>query len=251
MFNFQVLKRGIVSRFLLNAPKLGQGQDQAARMSPYGDQMVQSIYQKQMALADEESTFVTNGTLGTGIATIAAPTTLLDTSPFIVIDNTAPPDGPSAMLDLLKLLATAAGTGGTSLKYAIKTGPRRGAITGMAATFDPTLAAPTGVPVNVRAASQRSPYVRVYAGALVAPAALGNTKLIWQGQLKAAIPAANDQYLLSFGQVDAPAQATQVDRTEACPAVILDPGYCAFIHLVLAGQSAASSYEIGIIHHER
>jgi hypothetical protein len=51
--------------------------------------------------------------------------------------------------------------------------------------------------------------------------------------------------------VDAPAQATQVDRCEVAPSIVLDPGYSAFIHPFLPSQSAASSYEIGLIHHER
>lgn len=251
MFNFQALARGIVGRLLPVGNKQADSQDQAKRLSPYGDQYMMSIFQKAMALVDEESTFATTGAIGTGIATIAALTTLADTSPFIVIVNTAPAGGPKVFLDLIKLIATAAGTGGTSLKYGIKLGPTRGAITGQNSAFDPTLGTPTGVPVNLSAGSQRAPYARVYAGALVAPAALAGTKQVWGGQLKAAIPAANDQYLLSFGQVDAPAQATQVDRIEACPAVAIEPGFAAFIHLFLASQSAASSYEVGIVHHER
>lgn len=252
MYNFATLARAIAGRFLPISNKQGDGQDQALRTTPYGDLMVQSIFQKQMGLADEESSFATTGTIGTGIATITAPTSLADTSPFAVFVNTAPAGGPKCFLDLVKLICTAAGTGGTSLKYAIKTGPTRAAITGMAATWDPTLSAPTGVPQNVSAASQRAAFLRVYAGALVAPAALAGTKQVWGGALKNAIMAAADQYLFSFGQVDAAAQATQVDRIEACPAVVIEPGYSAFLHLIIAGpQSAASSYELGVIHHER
>jgi len=251
MYNFQTLVRGIAARLLGAQPQQPDGQDQAIRLSRFGDVFVESIFQKQHGLSDEESTFTTTGTIGTGVATIAAPTTLVDTSPFIVAVNTAPVGGGRAFLDLLKLICTAAGTAGTKLQYAVKVGPVRGAITGMDAAFNPTLAAPTGVPQNVCAASARSPILRVYAGALVAPAALPGTRQIWGGQLKAAIPAAADQYSLSFGQVDAPAQATQVDRCEACPAICLDPQFAAFIHLILPSQSAASSYEIGLVHHER
>src|SRR5258706_862465 len=153
MFNFSTLSRAIAARLLPIGNKQLDGQDQALRTTAYGDLVVQSLFQKAMALADEESTFATTGTIGTGIATITAPTTLVDTSPFAVLVNTAPAGGPKCFLDLIKLICTAAGTGGTSLKYAIKTGPVRGPITGMAPTFVPTLAAPTSVPVNFSAAS--------------------------------------------------------------------------------------------------
>lgn len=253
-YTWQTLSRGIAARLLGSQPAQPDGQDQAIRLSRWGDAFVESVFQKQHALADEESTFATIGTTGTGVATIAALTAIADTSPFIIIKNIAVAGAGGTQrvyLDLLKLITTAAGTGGTALRYGIKIGPNRADPTGMDVAFNPTLASPTGVPSNVTAASQRGSIARVYAGALVAPAALGGTRQIWGGQIKAAIPAAGDQYIFCFGMVDAPAQATQLDRCENCPSIVLDPGYSAFIHPFLPSQSAASSYEINLVHHER
>lgn len=253
-YTWQTLSRGIVARLLGAQPAIPDGQDQAIRLNRYGDAFVESVFQKQHTLGDEESTFATIGTTGTGVATIAALTTIADTSPFVIVKNIAVAGTGGAQrvyLDLLKLICTAAGTAGTALRYGIKIGPNRADPTGMDAAFNPTLGAPTGVPLNITAASQRSSIARIYAGALVAPAALGGTRQVWGGQLKNAIPAAADQYILCFGMVDAAAQATQVDRCEVCPSLVLDPGYSAFIHPFLPSQSAASSYEIHVIHHER
>lgn len=245
MYNFATLARGIAARLLGSQPPQADGQDQAFRLSRYGDMFVESIFQKQMGLADEESTFATTGTIGTGIATIAALTAVVDTSPFIIVQNIDQAGGKRGYLDLLKLITTAPGTAGTKLQYAVKVGPSRAAPTGFDSAFGPA------TPVNVVGSSGRASILRVYAGALIAPAAAAGNRQIWGGQLKNAIPAIADQYLLSFGQVDAAAQATQVDRVESCPAVPIDPGYSAFIHLALPSQSAASSYEVAIIHHER
>lgn len=254
MANFTAVIRGVAQRILaVTTPTLdGVETPNGIRTGRFNELYSINLFTKQQSLADEESTFITSGTLGTGIATIAAPTTFADTSPFIIAKNIADPSsGMRAYLDLLKLIATAAGTAGASLRYGIKIGPSRADPTGMDAAFNPTLAASTGVPQNVQASSQRASILRVYAGALIAPAALGGTRQVGGGLLKSAIPVVNDQYLINFGGLDPAAPATQVDRNDAAPAIVIPAGYSAFIHLFLASQSAASSYEVQLTHHER
>jgi hypothetical protein len=254
MANFTAIVRGIAQRVLAITSPTPDGTEtpNGVRTGRFNELFSLNLWAKQHGLADEESSFVMSGTLGTGVATIAALTGLVDTSPFIIAKNIADPStGIRSYLDLLKLICTVAGTAGTALRYGVKVGPSRQDPTGMDAAFNPTLAAPTGVPQNVQASSQRQSILRVYAGALVAPAAQGGTRQLGGGLLKSAIPVANDQYIINFGGIDPAAPATQVDRNDAHPSVVIPPGYSAFIHIWLPSQSAASSYEIQLHHHER
>jgi hypothetical protein len=246
MAGAEALIKGLISRFLPQQRQENDRDGMPVRASLYGDQHVLPIFTKQHGLGDEGSSYCLAGTPGTGIATIAALTSLVDTSPFIIVQNIATTASKMrAYLDMLKLICTAAGTAGTALRYAVKVGPSRTAPTGADSAFN------GATPQNTNADDSRASIVRVYAGALVAPAAQAGTRLLGAGLLKSAIPVANDQYVLNFGANDPSAPATQVDRHDAHPPVIIGPGQSAFIHIWLPSQSAASSYEVQLHLHER
>jgi hypothetical protein len=180
-----------------------------------------------------------NPTPGTGLATIAAPTALADTSPFVVIKNgAAVDDGTRVSIDYIRLICTAAGTGGTSLRYDVKTDQGS---TRLPTSGNTTLAVN---PVNRDCGVQS--ITRIDAGALVAPAA-SDAKLVYGGLLKNAIPAAGDVYTLLFNDENPAvvnAIATQVMFAHG--PLIIGPQQFALLHLWLPSQSAASSYEVEV-----
>lgn len=174
-------------------------------------------------------------TPGTGLATIAALTALVDTSPFIQVNA---PAAKSTYLDYLKLTCRVPGTGSTALEFAVKT--------------DNGKAAPAGgtpiTPVNVRsggAAAQSS----VWAGALVAAAAVA-AKLQTSQLLRPVIPVLGDVYLIKFSAPDfaVPGQpasgAVSFDDYVPAPTVIIDPGMTGQIHIWSPGQSVAAQFEV-------
>jgi hypothetical protein len=226
-------------------PQIGvQGDPVEMRGTLYGDQHVWLLHAKNYGLADEGSYFVTrNPTPGTGLATIAALTAIVDTSPFIVIANDAPPESNKRLyIDYIRLICTAPGTAGTSLRYDVKVDK------GSRYTSGSTL---TSLPQNVNIDSGDGPVAKIFAGPLVAPAASVASRLLYGGLFKAAIPAANDVYQLNFGGSDHNSGALATFVTYNHGPLIIGPGMCALLHLWLPSQSAASSYEIEIGHAER
>jgi len=177
-----------------------------------------------------------NPTPGTGLATIAALASLSDTSPFIQVNSGAAP----VFFDYLKLTATAPGTAGTAIRYAIKS--------------DALKAAPTGgsqlTPTNAQIGlSTATPGFSVYAGALVAAAASA-AKLHSHGLVRPVIPVIGDTYLFKFGAVDqgvgsmAPAGTAICNSYVGVPPMMLGPNKTMQFHIWLPSQSAASSYEL-------
>lgn len=214
-----------------------------ARGSLYGELYVQTLSRR--ALADEGSLYlVTNPTPGTGIAGHPAPTIVDDTKPFLLLKNNCTVlDGRELYLEWVLVQCTAAGTGGTNLRWTAKTdaaGVNRFTSGGSAIT-----------PVNGNNGSSDSgaSLVTVVAGAVVAPAASSGARLIGSSLVRPVINVVGDTYLFRFGS-DAvalnsllvngtnPAQV-EVDFTQ----VILDPQATFLLHQTSASQSAAASYE--------
>lgn len=222
------------------------------RTSGYGDQYVQPVHSKMQSLCDEGSYFLArNPTPGTGLATIAAPTALDDTKPFILLKNEyATTLSPSRRiyLDYLKLICTAAGTAGASINVSVKidaAGVDRYTSGGSAIT-----------PVNPNMDSSAVSSLRVHAGALVTTAANG-ARLLYHQQMRTVIPVVGDTYLFNFGQnqgavgsMIAAGTAIAMQAFQMGP-VVLGPGQFSTIHVWLPSQSAASSYEFELGYWER
>lgn len=233
----------------LPSPVNLDGQDALPRGGRYGETIVELRSPKPHGLADEGSYFVaTNPTPGTGLATIAAQASLADTAPFILLTNTNPVNGKRIYLDYLRFIATAAGTAGTQLRWAVKTDTSLTRYTSGGSVITPN---------NVNQDDSTSSKAVIQAGALVATAASAAVRLLGNGMFRPVIPVVADVYQLSFGGIDNPlpsvvttgtAQASVCQNTHP---VIVGPGQCAAIHIWLPSQSAASSYEFELGYWER
>ena len=174
-----------------------------------------------------------NPTAATGLATIAAPTTISDTSPFLMIKGPTTV-GKRFFADYLRLNCTAPGTAGTKV-YAV-------------VHIDDTKADPTGgtqLALNfVNQQITNAAESKVFAGPLVAAAASGNVRELVAPLLKNAIPAAGDVYLLKFGGVDQGVSTGATLVYYGGPPLIVPDNKIATVHLLIPSQSAASSYEV-------
>ena len=118
MASIDTRNKAIISKGLPSAAADGESD---MRLDQYRSVFMQNIVPKMHPLSVEGSYYtLTNPTPGTGIATIAAQATLADTAPFILFKNANAAGGKNIMLDYLKLICAAAGTGGTQLRYAVK-----------------------------------------------------------------------------------------------------------------------------------
>lgn len=195
------------------------------------------------AAAEEGRYFIaTNPTPGTGLATIAALASLADTSPFIMMRA----QNRMVVLDYLRLTYAVLGTGAASVRFAAKT--------------DAAKAAPTGgtaiTPVNVNQGATLSPDALVYAGALVAGAAV-SARLAMHAQLRAAAPVAGDSYTVRFGGTGGgPVGALLTTGTAQTfvnidgPPVLCAPGQTIQLHPWFPSQTAASQLEFELGYYE-
>lgn len=237
----------VVSR-VKPAPRLPDGTaNPRARKDAYGASAIVSYTHKpEQMLADEGSYFVaTNPTPGTGIASLAAPTTYDDTKPFITVQYTTT-SGRRLFLDFLKLQCTAAGTGGTALNAVI-------VVDNAASRWTSGGSAITPVNPNMDDSTKSEAVINV--GALVAAAA-ANKRIVWVDTLRPVIPVVGDTYLIEFGGNPAMnslavAGTAIANVAKKAPPVILGNGQNAAINLWLPSQSAASSYEFVLGFHER
>lgn len=236
----QALFKGIVSRFLPQYQTDGPESEKAARLGRDGSQFVQNLHPDFGGLADEGSYFnACAAAPQTGIATAAAPTAFSATNPFFTIYNSENAGNPNAkriILDFAALVATAAGTGGTSLQVAV--------------TMDNTARYTSGgtalVPKSTNGDNNNGSIATVFAGNITATAASSAVRnILGQRAFKGAIPVIFDTYMLKFGGVDQLPSitiSTIAKVVEACPKVVIPPGWTALVHLWLPGQSGASSY---------
>lgn len=203
---------------------------------------VSPLFVTSHELANEGSFWVgKNATAGTGLATAAAPTAVDHTKPWALIKGPTTP-GKAFFVDYTRLVATAAGTGGTSLRAFWH--------------IDDTKADPSGgAQLTLNNIRQDIPNnlveTKIFAGALTAAAASGNVRELVAPLLKSSIPAANDIYLMKFGGSDMGLGASATLVYYGGPPLIVPYNKIATLQLILPSQSAASSYEIEIGGSER
>lgn len=171
-----------------------------------------------------------NLTPGTGVATIAAQSSLVGTAPFLMLIAGA---NTGIVLDELWLRNTAAGTGGTALNFAALT--------------DDAKAAPTGgvagnVFNNNHGGGRAGMLGTFFAGPLVAPASTANVRQFGYRVLKASIPAAADTWVIKFGG-NYPSAAIASPGVVSYGPISCGPGKVIQLHIWLPSQSAASSWE--------
>ncbi len=238
-------------------------QDVEWRGSPYGEIYNLPVLPEAQVAADEGSLFtITNPTPGTGIATIAAPTTLADTSPFIMFKNNWAIDDAQRKRIIpkwLRLTVTAPGTAGTALRFAAKTdGIFTGRYTSGATVIagNNTIGTPTNNPINTNAGSSVASSILFYAGPLVAAAAV-SPRLVDHVLVRPVIPVVGDTYFFLFGGNEGnigsliPSGTAIADRVFCMAPMVVPPAHWGLFHIWLPSQSAASSYEFTFAYVER
>ena len=211
-----------------------------ARFGRYGESLNIPLLTPLHGVSDEGSYYVlTNPTPGTGIATLAAPTAWVATSPYILVKNNDVAGGRRVYFHYIKLICTNAGTGGASLHYDVYVDStnRYTSGNGLATTS----------PINVNMDSSNSSVTQCYAGPLVATAASASVRRLGGGVFKTGIPVVGDTYALYFG-CDSVAVGSAVATINNVafnhPPVIIGPQSCMLFYLWLPSQSGATSYEI-------
>lgn len=234
--------QGTPSIVLPTPAATGPNQVANVRTDQYGNLAVNNRIPTKAQLALEGVYFTANNAQ-TGIATGATPTAFSATNPFITIWNTANPSNtaaPHIVLDYITLVATAAGTAGASVQVAI-----------VIDSYNRYTSGGTALTPQKSDSFGPSSVAQIYAGNITAAAALASARTpVGMRYLKGAIPVAGDTYTLQFGSVDstmAIQAATITYSLQHAPAVAINPGEIALVHLWLPSQSAASSYapEIG------
>lgn len=197
---------------------------------------VENLSPDFQGLADEGGYFCVTSTQ-TGIATGATPTAFSDTNPFVSIYNKD--SAKSIYLDFLTLIATAAGTAGTSLQAAAQIDLLTDRYTSGGTDLTGSIVNPNGNAPNVSIAKFRAGNITAAAKSNAARLVVGNR---W---LSGAIPVPGDEYTLKFGGIDAPSFvgiSTIKKVLINVPKIVIPPLGSALVHLWLPSQSAASSY---------
>lgn len=250
MAGMQALLTGWVSRILPQAET--DNDPGTVRLWKYGEIVTVNMVRKQHALADEGSYFVTNNAQ-TGIATSAI-ATFTATSPVCIIANTDSPgqyqNAKRIHLDYLNLTTTAAGgwaSAGVNVQLAVylDDGNR---YTSAGTDLSNAIVCPNNdAPI-------RASVARAYFGALVASAATGNVRAVCGLRtLRPAVSATvadviGESKHLNFGGTEAMlngsitvAAANMISMP--LPPVVIGPGKCALIYLILNGTTpSAASY---------
>jgi len=164
----------------------------------------------------------------------------------VLIKNNAPVGGKNLYLDMIKLMLTAAGAGGT-LNYATHAIDSGAGYTSGGSAL--TLVNPNGnMPGNSQAL--------MYGGAVVATANAGAQRVVAHQRVRTPISVVGDLLVFDFGGTAIVAGmplegTTEYERAIICPPVVIPPQ--SFYKLVLwrASQSGANSYEVEIGYWER
>lgn len=216
------------------------------RTSRYGDLDAQSVLGSKLhALADEGSYFTAkNATPGTGIAGIAAATTIADTAALIFLRNGAAA-GQRIYLDYILLSVTAAGTNGTNWSFGMKGDKGNSRYTSGGTVITPK---------NVNMGSTRTPGLDTLVfGAIVAAAATSELRDLHGLPVRSVIKVVGDKYLFKFGDSSPgglsgiPLEGSlQANINIPCPPIVLDPGDSFLFHEAAASQSVGAAYEFSI-----
>ena len=177
-----------------------------------------------------------NPTIGTGVAlTIATRTVFLATQPSITIN--APTK--AVTLDKIMLMPRVAGTGLTGLQLVVIVDTVNRYTSG-------------GTIVNLKSSLNMTPSTAVARTGQVTIVATNTTATesrVYNGVIKSAIPAINDNYTLFFGNdnIFETGLMTNTLQSKSLPPVIIPVGGTALIYLFGAGMTAAPAFE-GTIH---
>ena len=218
--------------------------DFSLRHSGYGEPY--SMPFSSRVAADEGSyRILRNATAGTGVAGHAAPTTMDNTKPFILLQNGS--TDARIYLDYIRLYVTAAGTAGT-LNYATH-------------LLDPGAGYTSGgedlTPVNPNGEFGAVSALTQYKNGAVVATAGGAQRIVSTTAVRTVIPVVGDNILFTFegltrAGAGMPLEGTlQLEKIIQCPPIIIAPTW--FYKLVLwrASQTAAASYETEIGFWER
>lgn len=243
--------RGKVYRELPSANL--DGSDAYARLGRYGEVRTQPLTSTKHALAEEGSYYVAvNATISTGI-TIGGDTQTawVVTTPSIVLYNGASTTSTSAksiIPDYIKMLVTSAGTAAAAFHYAVAIDTTNRWTSGGTAI----------VPTNVNGSISTATSAVLHVGAITAPAASANVRYTGRGVFRAAIPVANDQYILAFGASDiAASNSGDVAGTTVCnhvchtSPVIVPPGGSLLVYTWGASMSNSPEVEFEMGYWER
>jgi hypothetical protein len=152
--------------------------------------------------AEDGSYFcLSNATPGTGLATIAALASFVDTSPFILVKNDAPKDsGERIRFRYLRLQNTAPGTAGAAVRFAVQTdGEGKRYTSGATGIYNPSKQLASLNCVNVNQDDETLPGILAYAGPIVAAAASESARQMDAFLIRPVIPVIGDTYLINFG----------------------------------------------------
>lgn len=216
--------------------------DVPIRGSKYGEQLQVPLSDSRQALADEGSYYVvSNQTPGTGLATTATASAVLDVSPYFMLLNNDAAGGKNVYLDYLKLICTVSGAAATSVRYTVKVDNGVGRYTSGSSL--------TALPQNVNMNSSGVTVCLAYAGPLVAAAATAAVRVLGSGAFRTGVPVIGDTYILNFGTPGigvGSGVATINNVIFNHPPVIIGPQQTFLLHLWLPAQSVASNYEIEV-----
>lgn len=245
------IDNGLVSESLPGG--LVDGVTRPQRFARYGELMqILLTGAKNHQLVNEASYYTAvNPTAGTAILDTAALTGFVTTTPTMTVFNgnavtTNGIPGKSLYLDFLRLNVVAPGTTGTNWNWAmyLDTGNRF------------TSGGTAITPVNANMASSNTSNAVVNFGAITAPAANAQRKIIAQPG-RTVIKVAGDEYLFAFGDT-APVSTgmimegtAQLNRVFQCPPIVVPP-QCTFLFYEWgASQNTAASFEFGLGYWER
>lgn len=226
---------GLVDR--IKPTRTTDGSYTAARMSRYGEIIVQPVSQGIYPIADEGSYFkAVPPSPGTGfvqgiISGFGA------TVGFVAISNSDAAGGKRIYLDYLTMICSSPPTTAGSMQFVV--------------AVDSTIRYTSGgtpvTPSNANMDDATASIATLHVGNLVLAAESVNVRRLSRGVLKAAIPAVNDSYTLQFGAVDSSMGAlsgTGVATVDQCGPVIIGPGQSALIHLWYPSSTVAATHEI-------
>lgn len=226
-----------------------EGTDGPLRMDRFGDIFTRPMDAKGLA-ASGKLYIATNPTFETGIAGHAAATATDDSKPFLTLQNTAAASSSLLIMPIrLVLICTAAGTGGTDLRYTIhKSAAGVSRFTSGGSSGGSGGASTLSVfPCRTSGATTTA---LIRAGAVVAPTDANKVRYAG-GTLRTVINVVQDMYAFDFGPENptnlavyaaATATATTVHRTVR--PLVLEPQETMTFSLIASSQSAAPSYEL-------